>query len=181
MDYSTHIENRDYINDMKNDADTEERIRILNRRQTIIAAQWAQTSYQLRQYQQRQLKQLQSDPYQFWCLTSKHRMVSMAVMNAHFSRTKLSPSGVARDLGYSRASISKLLKEAQKLGLLIEESGCQYKPSLDTIDGFIFYTNETMSMSEMVRLAAGVIRLNSGAFKSPAKQKHNENRISIKL
>ena len=103
----------------------------------------------------------------------------MAVINAHFDGTKLSASTVASDLGYSRASVQKLLKDAQELGLLVEEGGCPFKPSIDTIDGFIFYTNETLSMDQMVKLSAGIIRLKTGTFKAAANQIHEKNRKKL--
>lgn len=178
MDYATHIQNRDYVVVMSGDKEADEiqRVKILEQRQTTIAAQWAKLSYQLRQYQRNQIKQLHDDPYRFWTLSSKHRIIMMAVMRAHFSATKLSAEKVAKELGYSRGSVAKLLKEAQSKGLLIEESGCPFKPSLDSIDGYIFYTNETLGMDAMLKLAAGVIRLNVGAFQQPPKQILNKNR-----
>ena len=178
MDYESHLENRDHIIAMAGDdeADAPQRLKILDQRQTTIAAQWSKVSYRLRQYQRRQIKTLHDDPYRFWTLSSKHRMVLMAVMDAHFTASKLSAEKVGKDLGYSRGAVAKLLKEAQDKGLLVEEGGCHYKPSLDTVDGFIFYTNETMGMDEMLKLSAGVIRLKIGAFQQDTEQVHNKNR-----
>ena len=179
MDYETHLYNRDHVQSMASDEDTPERIEILNQRQTTIAAQWSKVSYQLHQYQLDQKRLLKGDPYQFWASSVKHRIILMAVINAHFDGAKLSASTVASDLGYSRASVQKLLKDAQELGLLIEEGGCPYKPSIDTIDGFIFYTSETLSMDQMVKLSAGVIRLKTGTFKAAANQIHEKNRKKL--
>ena len=179
MNYETHLYNRDHVQSMASDEDTPERIEILNQRQTTIAAQWSKVSYQLHQYQLDQKRLLKGDPYRFWALSVRHRIILMAVINAHFDGTKLSASTVASDLGYSRASVQKLLKDAQELGLLIEEGGCPYKPSIDTIDGFIFYTNETLSMDQMVKLSAGIIRLKTGTFKAAANQIHEKNRKKL--
>ena len=179
MNYETHLYNRDHVQSMASDEDTPERIEILNQRQTTIAAQWSKVSYQLHQYQLDQKRLLKGDPYQFWASCVKHRIILMAVINAHFDGTKLSASTVASDLGYSRASVQKLLKDAQELGLLIEEGGCPFKPSIDTIDGFIFYTNETLSMDQMVKLSAGIIRLKTGTFKAAANQIHEKNRKKL--
>ena len=186
MDYETHIKNCDHVFKMDS-LETENasyRLQILNQRKTVIAAQWAKTSYQLRRYQRKQIAKIKDDPYHFWTKSSNHRMVCMAVMQGYFDKEKISPITLGKDLGYARSTINKLLKEGRNEGLLITKDRCPYKPSQDTIDGFIFYTNETMSMDPMIRLAAGIIRLNTGAFETSRTLKdkgllHEPDRISL--
>ena len=183
MDYETHIKNCDYVFKM-NSLETEDephRLSILNLRQTIIAAQWAKISYQLRRYQRQQVAEIKDDPYHFWTKTSNHRMICMAVMQGYFDKEKISPEMLGKDLGYARSTVNKLLKEGREEGLLITKDNCPYKPSQDTIDGFIFYTNESMNMEAMVRLAAGVIRLNTGAFQEDIDQIHEPNRTALNI
>jgi biotin operon repressor len=181
MDYETNIKNSEHVYKM-NSLEAEDltyRQEIQSLRQTIIAAQWAKVSYQLRKYQRKQVALIKNDSFHFWVKSSKNRMILMAVMQAHFDKKRISPEMLGKDLGYARSTVNKLLKEGREKGLLITRNKCSYKPSQDTIDGFIFYSNETMSMDAMLRLAAGVIRLNTGAFQEAVTQPQEPDRISI--
>ena len=116
MNYETHIKNSDHVFKMNSLATENDdyRLQIQNLRQTIVAAQWAKVSYQLRQYQRKQVAEIKGDPFHFWITSSTHRMILMAVMQAHFDKKKISPEMLGKDLGYARSTVNKLLKEGRE-------------------------------------------------------------------
>lgn len=165
MNYEDYLESRDFVMQMSdNPVNDKERIVTHNRRKAVISAQWAMFSYKLHCYQIAQKKKIKDDPYLFWATSALHRIVLMAVMNAHFKRKKLNIKQTAVDLDYDRSTITTILNNARKAGHLITENGCKYKPSFTTICGYVHYTNETLNSSVMKQLSSSILRLMTGMF-----------------
>tara|TARA_R110002074_G_scaffold10070_1_gene38907 strand:- start:914 stop:1465 length:552 start_codon:yes stop_codon:yes gene_type:complete len=183
MDYQNYIESRDFVMQMSdNPVNDKERIVTHNRRKAVISAQWAMFSYKLHCYQIAQKKKIKDDPYLFWATSALHRIVLMAVMNAHFKKKKLNIKQTAIDLDYDRSTITTLLNDAQKSGHLINENGCKYKPSFATIDGYAHYTNVTLSSSVMRQLSSSILRLMTGMFSTSVVEKAPpKNRLTLEF
>jgi len=159
---------------------TDFRVKVAGRRSSIIAAQWAFFNYEQMQYRNTQQKYIVDDLYSFWIADGLRRSVLFAVIKCHFKSEKLVVKDVAKDIGYHRNTITKVLQEAQEKDLLLTYDYCPYKPSQRTIDGFTFYTQELLSKDTMTQLTGSVIRLRFGTFNVNIQQEYDPERISLR-
>ena len=180
MDYDTHIRNKNLVVSMGNKTTTDVRLEIANQRSSTIAAQWAFFVYEQTAFRNRQLKLLKNNIYHYWLQEDLNRFVLFAVVKCHFKNEKLKISEVSKDLGVHRNTISKVLSGAQEKGLLLTVNGCPFKPSVETIDGFTFYTQELLSKDSMAQLAGSLITLKFGTFNVNITPEYDANRISVR-
>ena len=180
MDKETHDHYQKVISDMMKTAHNDTKGRIEEHRECIIAAQWAEFNYGINSYRNKQRGLIEKDPYNFWVLTEKHRLVLMAVVVNFYRGMPLVIKNVAHDLGYSNKTVSNILAEARKLGLLETVDNCKFKPSHDTIDGYVHYTNQALKLEAMRRLSASIFRDTVGSFSSCTSSKPHQNRVDMK-
>lgn len=174
-----HDKDQKYIEGMLDKEETDFRKDVASQRNAVITAQWADFNYNIRKFRVMQHGRIMSDPYSFWMVDEFSRLICMAVVRHHFRGEKLVVTRVAKELGFDRNKVGKLLKEARESGLLVTVNGCQYKPSFDTIDGFTYYTSESMKMTSLAALATSILSLKYGSFQKNIPCPINEKRVSI--
>ena len=179
MDKNKHDHYQAIIKDMMMTSHNETKGRIEGHRECIIAAQWSEFNYAINTYRNKQRGLIEKDPYHFWVTKEKHRLVLMAVVVNYYRGMPLVIKTVAHDLGYSNKTVSNILAEARKLGLLETIDDCKFKPSEDTIDGYVHYTNQGMRLEAMRRLSASIFRDVVGSFSDPTSTKPEENRVDL--
>jgi len=179
MDKTKHDHYQKVISDLMMTSHNSTKGRIEEHRECIIAAQWAEFNYSINSYRNKQRGLIKKDPYHFWVLTEKNRLVLMAVVVNYYRGVPLVIKTVAHDLGVSDKTVSNILAEARKLGLLETVGDCKFKPSHDTIDGYVHYTNQGMKLHSMQRLAASIFRDVVGSFCQPTSTSPEENRVDI--
>tara|TARA_R110002096_G_scaffold435419_1_gene660688 strand:- start:1240 stop:1785 length:546 start_codon:yes stop_codon:yes gene_type:complete len=179
MDKETHDHYQKVISDMMMTPQNPTKSRIEEHRECIIAAQWAEFNYGINSYRNKQRGLIKKDPYHFWITTEKHRLVLMAVCVNYYRGIPLIIKTVAHDLGFSDKTVSNILAAARKLGLLETVDDCKFKPSEDTIDGYVHYTNQAMKLHSMQRLAASIFRDVVGSFSDPTSTLPHENRVDL--
>ena len=179
MDKKKHDYYQNVIKDMMKTSHNETKGRIEEHRECIIAAQWAEFNYALNSYRNKQRGLIKKDPYNFWVLTEKHRLVLMAVVVNFYRGMPLIIKTVAHDLGFSDKTVSNILAEARKLGLLETVNDCKFKPSHDTIDGYVHYTNQAMKLDSIQRLSASIFRDVVGSFSQPTSTSPEKNRVDL--
>ena len=179
MDKNKHDHYQAIIKDMMMTSHNETKGRIEGHRECIIAAQWSEFNYAINTYRNKQRGLIEKDPYHFWVTKEKHRLVLMAVVVNYYRGMPLVIKTVAHDLGYSNKTVSNILAEARKLGLLETIDDCKFKPSEDTIDGYVHYTNQAMKLESMQRLAASIFRDVVGSFCDPTSTSPEKNRVDL--
>ena len=179
MDKIKHDHYQNVIENMMKTAHNETKSRIEEHRECIIAAQWAEFNYAINTYRNKQRGLIKKDPYHFWVTTEKHRLILMSVIVNFYRGVPLVIKTVAHDLGYSNKTVSNILAEARKLGLIETKNDCKFKPSEDTIDGYVHYTNQAMKLDAMKRLSASVFRDVVGSFNQPSATKPSESRVDL--
>jgi len=179
MDKKRHDYLQNVIQSMMSSNNNRHKVEIEEHRESIIAAQWAEFNYEITAYRNKQKGLIKKDPYHFWVTTEKHRLVVMAVVMNYFRGVPLVIKTVAHDLGYSNKTVSNILAEAKKLGLIETVNDCKFKPSFDTIDGYVHYTNQAMKLDAMQRLSASIFRDVVGAFAKPNTSVPNNNRVDL--
>ena len=158
----------------------ETRNRIEHHHNTLIAAQWAEFNYAINTYRNEQRGLIKKDPYHFWVTTEKHRLILMSVVVAYYRGVPLLITKVAKDLGYSTKTVSNVLNEARKLGLLENRNDCKFKPSHHTIDGYVYYTNKAMKLDDLKRLSISVMRDGVGSFQKPKSLAPHPSRVNFR-
>jgi hypothetical protein len=180
MNRDKHEHYQRIVQEMQMAATNETKREVIEHREELLAAQWAEFNYTICSYRNEQKDLIQSDPYHFWITSEKNRIILMAVMAAYYSGIPLVIKRVAHDLGYSTRTVSNLLNEARQIGLLETKGDCKFKPSLDTVDGFVYYTNQTMKMDTLKRLCAGILRDDIGTFQVPVPSAPHPNRVNFR-
>ena len=180
MEKDQHDHFQKIIQDMMMSSSNKTKNMISHHRESIIAAQWAEFNYAINSYRNEQRALIKKDPYRFWVTAEKHRLILMSVVVAYYRGIPLFIKKVANDLGYSTKTISTVLNQAKKLGLLETRNGCKFKPSHDTIDGYVYYTNQAMKLDDLKRLSVSVMRDGVGSFKKPNSPAPHPNRVNFR-
>ena len=179
MDKNKHDHYQTIIKDMMMTAHNDTKNRIEEHRECITAAQWAEFNYAINSYRNKQRSLIEKDPYHFWVTKENHRLVLMAVVVNFYRGMPLVIKTVAHDLGVSDKTVSNILAAARKLGLLVTENDCKFKPSHDTLDGYVHYTNQAMKLEAMRRLSASIFRDVVGSFSQPTSTSPEKNRVDL--
>ena len=180
MEKEQHDHFQKIIQDMMMSSSNETRNRIEHHHNTLIAAQWAEFNYAINTYRNEQRGLIKKDPYHFWVTTEKHRLILMSVVVAYYRGAPLLITKVAKDLGYSTKTVSNVLNEARKLGLLENRNDCKFKPSHHTIDGYVYYTNQAMKLDDLKRLSISVMRDGVGSFQKPKSLAPHPSRVNFR-
>ena len=180
MEKEQHDHFQKIIQDMMMSSSNETRNRIEHHHNTLIAAQWAEFNYAINTYRNEQRGLIKKDPYHFWVTTEKHRLILMSVVVAYYRGVPLLINKVAKDLGYSTKTVSNVLNEARKLGLLENRNDCKFKPSHHTIDGYVYYTNQAMKLDDLKRLSISVMRDGVGSFQKPKSLAPHPSRVNFR-
>lgn len=180
MKKQTHDHFQVVIADMMKSTHNDTKNHIELHRDCILAAQWAEFHYAMNTFRNEQRIHIKKDPYHFWVTTEKRRLVLMSVIVAYYRDIPLVIAKVANDLGFSTKTVSTVLNEARGLALLETKNDCKFKPSHDTIDGYVYYTNKVMKLEGMQRLSASVLRDLVGSFNKPNMTKMDDARVDFR-
>jgi len=139
------------------------RMKLRRQREAILAAQWAIFNYDNRVQNFKEDKRFGDETKWIleWVSDARRRMIVFALMRAFFNTSKFSVTTTAKELGFSRTSVSKDISELRQLELIPTDS---FIPSERMVKSFMLYTNRLISQRSLAKFSMNVSKIHMSHY-----------------